>query len=60
MIKCEKCNAKFSNSKVYDIHQILCPIKKEDKEKTKEQIEEIVQEKKAKKTTKKKKSGEDI
>lgn len=68
MIKCEKCNAIFSNDKIYNIHKILCSNKsdnkKENEEKLEEKTEDINKEKieknKPKRTTsRKKKSGED-
>lgn len=68
MIKCEKCNAVFSNEKIYNIHKILCSNKsdnkKENEEKLEEKTEDInkekIEEKKIKRTTsRKKKSGED-
>lgn len=59
MIKCENCNAIFSNEKIYNIHKILCVTKIDYKKEHEEKLEEKTEEKKPKRTTKKKKSGED-
>lgn len=65
MIKCENCNAVFSNERIYNMHIILCSNKsdnkKENEEKFEEKTEDInkekIEENKPKRTTSRKKNS---